>query len=215
MPLSRSWVCVSKPRASAKRQNKKRKSQETIFPALSLFSYPRPGWQQPLAAKTKSGPGETRSDFVWPTPDPGCPKSAPHQRPTETTAAKKSRAFVPTGPQHSRKAAGNRSQRPRRPKTCAFALPLPYLKVTLHSKIKNIHKYPDMSQVRVRFAPSPTGPLHIGGVRTALYNYLFARQHGGKLIFRIEDTDSHRFVPGAEDYIIEAFNGWASRLTKA
>lgn len=59
--------------------------------------------------------------------------------------------------------------------------------------------------VRVRFAPSPTGPLHIGGVRTALYNYLFARQHGGKLIFRIEDTDSHRFVPGAEDYIIEAF----------
>ena len=62
-----------------------------------------------------------------------------------------------------------------------------------------------MSQVRVRFAPSPTGPLHIGGVRTALYNYLFARQHGGKLIFRIEDTDSHRFVPGAEDYIIEAF----------
>jgi len=62
-----------------------------------------------------------------------------------------------------------------------------------------------MSQVRVRFAPSPTGPLHIGGVRTALYNYLFARQHGGKLIFRIEDTDSHRFVSGAEDYIIEAF----------
>lgn len=61
------------------------------------------------------------------------------------------------------------------------------------------------SNVRVRFAPSPTGPLHIGGVRTALYNYLFARQHGGKLIFRIEDTDSHRFVPGAEDYIIEAF----------
>ena len=59
--------------------------------------------------------------------------------------------------------------------------------------------------VRVRFAPSPTGPLHIGGVRTALYNYLFARQHGGKLIFRIEDTDSNRFVPGAEDYIIESF----------
>ena len=62
------------------------------------------------------------------------------------------------------------------------------------------------SNVRVRFAPSPTGPLHIGGVRTALYNYLFARQNGGKLIFRIEDTDSTRFVPGAEDYIIEAFN---------
>lgn len=60
-------------------------------------------------------------------------------------------------------------------------------------------------RVRVRFAPSPTGPLHIGGVRTALYNYLFARQHGGDLVFRIEDTDSHRFVPGAEDYIIEAF----------
>ena len=63
-----------------------------------------------------------------------------------------------------------------------------------------------MSQkVRVRFAPSPTGPLHIGGVRTALYNYLFARQHGGELIFRIEDTDSQRLVPGAEDYIIESF----------
>lgn len=60
-------------------------------------------------------------------------------------------------------------------------------------------------RVRVRFAPSPTGPLHIGGVRTALYNYLFAKQHGGDLIFRIEDTDSTRFVPGAEEYIIEAF----------
>lgn len=58
--------------------------------------------------------------------------------------------------------------------------------------------------VRVRFAPSPTGPLHIGGVRTALYNYLFARRHGGKMILRIEDTDSQRFVPGAEDYINEA-----------
>ena len=58
--------------------------------------------------------------------------------------------------------------------------------------------------VRVRFAPSPTGPLHIGGVRTALYNYLFARQHGGKIILRIEDTDQTRFVPGAEQYIIEA-----------
>ena len=61
-------------------------------------------------------------------------------------------------------------------------------------------------KVRVRFAPSPTGPLHIGGVRTALYNYLFARQHGGELVFRIEDTDSNRFVPGAEEYIIEAFS---------
>lgn len=60
-------------------------------------------------------------------------------------------------------------------------------------------------KVRVRFAPSPTGPLHIGGVRTALYNYLFARQHVGDLVFRIEDTDSHRFVPGAEEYIIESF----------
>ena len=60
-------------------------------------------------------------------------------------------------------------------------------------------------RVRVRFAPSPTGPLHIGGVRTALYNYLFARQHGGDMIFRIEDTDSGRFVPGAEDYILESF----------
>ncbi len=63
-----------------------------------------------------------------------------------------------------------------------------------------------MSQkVRVRFAPSPTGALHIGGVRTALYNYLFAKQHGGEFIFRIEDTDSNRFVPGAEEYIIESF----------
>ncbi|MBR2193872.1 MAG: glutamate--tRNA ligase [Bacteroidaceae bacterium] len=60
-------------------------------------------------------------------------------------------------------------------------------------------------KVRVRFAPSPTGPLHIGGVRTALYNYLFAKQHGGDFIFRIEDTDSNRFVPGAEEYIIESF----------
>ncbi len=59
-------------------------------------------------------------------------------------------------------------------------------------------------EVRVRFAPSPTGPLHIGGVRTALYNYLFARQNGGKMILRIEDTDQTRFVPGAEQYIIEA-----------
>lgn len=55
--------------------------------------------------------------------------------------------------------------------------------------------------VRVRFAPSPTGPLHIGGVRTALFNYLFARKHGGTFVLRIEDTDSARFVPGAEDYI--------------
>ena len=58
--------------------------------------------------------------------------------------------------------------------------------------------------IRVRFAPSPTGPLHIGGVRTALYNYLFARKHSGTMILRIEDTDQGRFVPGAEEYIIES-----------
>ncbi len=61
-------------------------------------------------------------------------------------------------------------------------------------------------KVRVRFAPSPTGPLHIGGVRTALYNYLFARKNGGDMLLRIEDTDSTRFVPGAEAYIVEAFS---------
>ena len=67
------------------------------------------------------------------------------------------------------------------------------------------HPYFIMNRkVRVRFAPSPTGPLHIGGVRTALYNYLFARQHGGDMLLRIEDTDSARFVPGAEEYIVEA-----------
>ena len=59
-------------------------------------------------------------------------------------------------------------------------------------------------KVRVRFAPSPTGPLHMGGVRTALYNYLFAKQNNGDFILRIEDTDQTRFVPGAEDYIIES-----------
>ena len=65
----------------------------------------------------------------------------------------------------------------------------------------------DMTRkTRVRFAPSPTGPLHMGGVRTALYNYLFAKQRGGDFIIRIEDTDSQRFVPGAEKYIIEALN---------
>ena len=61
-----------------------------------------------------------------------------------------------------------------------------------------------MTKVRVRFAPSPTGALHIGGVRTALFNYLFARQHGGDMLLRIEDTDSTRFVPGAEEYITES-----------
>lgn len=59
-------------------------------------------------------------------------------------------------------------------------------------------------RVRVRFAPSPTGPLHIGGVRTALYNYLFARKHGGDCLIRIEDTDQNRYVPGAEEYILES-----------
>lgn len=63
-----------------------------------------------------------------------------------------------------------------------------------------------MKKIRVRFAPSPTGALHIGGVRTALYNYLFAKQFGGEMILRIEDTDSSRFVAGAEDYIIESLN---------
>ena len=63
-----------------------------------------------------------------------------------------------------------------------------------------------MSVVRTRFAPSPTGPLHMGGVRTALYAYLFAKQHNGQFILRIEDTDQNRYVPGAEDYIINALN---------
>lgn len=60
------------------------------------------------------------------------------------------------------------------------------------------------TRVRVRFAPSPTGPLHIGGVRTALYNYLFAKKHGGDFLLRIEDTDQNRYVPGAEEYIMES-----------
>ena len=59
-------------------------------------------------------------------------------------------------------------------------------------------------KVRVRFAPSPTGPLHIGGVRTALYNYLLARKYKGEFILRIEDTDQTRFVPGAEEFIFES-----------
>ncbi len=65
----------------------------------------------------------------------------------------------------------------------------------------------DTREIRVRFAPSPTGPLHIGGVRTALYNYLYAKKHHGRLILRIEDTDQGRIVPGAEDYIIKSL-GW-------
>ena len=58
-------------------------------------------------------------------------------------------------------------------------------------------------RVRVRFAPSPTGGLHLGGVRTVLYNYLFAKKHGGDFIVRIEDTDQSRYVPGAEEYIFD------------
>ena len=61
-----------------------------------------------------------------------------------------------------------------------------------------------MNKVRVRFAPSPTGPLHMGGVRTALYNYLFAKKHGGDFLLRLEDTDQTRFVSGAEQYILDA-----------
>ena len=61
-----------------------------------------------------------------------------------------------------------------------------------------------MRDVRVRFAPSPTGALHIGGVRTALYNYLLARKYNGTMILRIEDTDQNRYVAGAEDYIIKS-----------
>lgn len=60
--------------------------------------------------------------------------------------------------------------------------------------------------IRVRFAPSPTGPLHIGGVRTALFNYLFAKKHGGTFVLRIEDTDQKRYVEGAEDYVVNALD---------
>ncbi|MCC9136674.1 glutamate--tRNA ligase [Pontibacter silvestris] len=70
-------------------------------------------------------------------------------------------------------------------------------------------------EVRVRFAPSPTGPLHIGGVRTALYNYLFAKKMGGKMILRIEDTDQTRFVPGAEDYINESLEWCGIKLDES
>src|SRR3569833_353099 len=61
-------------------------------------------------------------------------------------------------------------------------------------------------KVRVRFAPSPTGGLHLGGVRTVLFNYLFAKQHGGEFILRIEDTDQNRYVEGAEQYILDCLN---------
>ena len=63
-----------------------------------------------------------------------------------------------------------------------------------------------MSKVRVRFAPSPTGGLHLGGVRTALYNYLFAKKNGGDFVLRVEDTDQTRYVEGAEQYIIDCLN---------
>ena len=72
-----------------------------------------------------------------------------------------------------------------------------------------------MSKIRVRFAPSPTGPLHLGGVRTALYNYLFAKSQGGDFILRIEDTDTARYVEGAEDYIMRRWTGWEYSLWKA
>src|SRR3982751_6721324 len=63
-----------------------------------------------------------------------------------------------------------------------------------------------MKKVRVRFAPSPTGGLHLGGIRTVLYNYLFARKHGGTFVLRIEDTDQSRYVPGAEEYIMDCLS---------
>lgn len=81
---------------------------------------------------------------------------------------------------------------------------MPLLSIEYLCPLKT-HKMSD-SNVRVRFAPSPTGPLHIGGVRTALYNYLFAKKHNGTFLIRIEDTDQTRFVPGAQDYIMDALN---------
>ena len=69
--------------------------------------------------------------------------------------------------------------------------------------------------IRVRFAPSPTGPLHIGGVRTALFNYLFAKKHSGTFVLRIEDTDQKRYVKGTEDYIVNALDWCTSPLMKA
>ena len=88
---------------------------------------------------------------------------------------------------------------------CDLLRLLPTASWLLPAKSYLCHKIYNMSKpVRVRFAPSPTGPLHIGGVRTALFNYLFAKKHGGVFYLRIEDTDQNRFVPGAEAYIIEA-----------
>jgi glutamyl-tRNA synthetase len=77
-------------------------------------------------------------------------------------------------------------------------------KVTTFKEFKTLNE--SISDIRVRFAPSPTGPLHIGGVRTALYNYLFAKKYNGKIILRIEDTDVTRFVPGAENYVIKSLD---------
>jgi len=81
-----------------------------------------------------------------------------------------------------------------------------YNQFTTSKTLNEASQNSDNMNVRVRFAPSPTGLLHIGGVRTALYNYLFAKQHNGSFILRIEDTDTDRFVPGAEEYIQEAFD---------
>jgi glutamyl-tRNA synthetase len=78
--------------------------------------------------------------------------------------------------------------------------------ISTFKNFKKLHESLTGGDIRVRFAPSPTGPLHIGGVRTALYNYLFARKHNGKNILRIEDTDQTRFVPGSEDYIIKSLD---------
>ena len=69
--------------------------------------------------------------------------------------------------------------------------------------------------MRLRFAPSPTGPLHIGGVRTALYNYLFAKKMGGKMLLRIEDTDQNRFIPGAEQYIVDSLEWVGIKLDES
>lgn len=79
-------------------------------------------------------------------------------------------------------------------------------KLSSFKEFKKLQESIDSQSVRVRFAPSPTGPLHIGGVRTALYNYLFAKKHNGVNILRIEDTDQTRFVPGAENYIIDSLS---------
>lgn len=88
--------------------------------------------------------------------------------------------------------------------------PFPLLSVLLRSVRHSTGPSTNMT-VRTRFAPSPTGPLHMGGVRTALYAYLFAKQNKGQFILRIEDTDQNRYVPGAEEYIIESLR-WCGIL---